>query len=306
MRQQIPPLPGLHAFEAAARLGSFAAAADELHLSPAAVSQRIRSLENWLGVALFERRARSVELTEMGVAYVSTVRDLFDELSLTTAGLFGSTSRRRLTVRVQVSYATTWLMPRLQDFCESVPHVDLRVVCSIWADALPPDEVDLEIRQGNGSWAGFTAELLHEDKAALVCSPRHLERYGPVLSADDLVARPRVHVLGYDDMWPRLFRDLPADDERAEHTGGVITVDTSIAATEFAAAGLHCALVPERFARAAVRGGRLVLAHHRLAPMRQAHYLLRSEDTPQLSPEARAFTQWLIRKDIEDGPLGPA
>ncbi|MGW0711442.1 hypothetical protein ACWD4G_36745 [Streptomyces sp. NPDC002643] len=78
----------------------------------------------------------------------------------------------------------------------------------------------------------------------------------------------------------------------------------TVVATVLAAAGLHCALVPERFARATVRSGRLALAHNRLVPMRQAHYLLRSEDTPQLFPEARAFTQWLIQKDIEDGPLG--
>ena len=304
MRQQIPPLPGLHAFEAAARLGSFAAAAAELHLSPAAVSQRIRSLEGYLGVALFERLPRGVRLTDMGRAYLPTVRDLFDELSLATTGLFGSTSRQRLTVRVQISYAATWLMPRLPDFCATVPHVDLRIVCAIWADTLPPDEVDLEIRQGNGSWAGLTSELLHEDNAAVVCGHEHLRRYGPIRDTDDLAARPRVHILGYDDLWHRLFPGLPESEVRAQRPGSVITLDTSIAATELAAAGLHCALVPERFARAAVRAGRLALAHHELVPMRQAHYLLRSETTPQLSPAARAFAQWLIRKDIEDTPLG--
>lgn len=300
MRPALPPLPGLHAFEATARLGSFVAAADELHLSPATVSQRVRSLEKHFGIALFERLPRSVLLTEMGQAYLPTVRDLFDDLSVATTGLFGAARHQQLTVRVQVSYAVTWLMPRLHDFCAAFPHIDVRIVCAIWADALPPDEVDLEIRHGDGNWPGFTADLLHEDHAAVVCSPRHLERHGPIRTRDDLEDRPRVRVLGYDDLWQRLF---PHTSGPQEPPGNSITLDTAIAATEFAAAGTHCALVPERFARAAVRDGRLCLAHDQLIPMRQSHYLLRNEHTPQLTPEARTFAQWLIRQDIHDGAV---
>lgn len=311
MRMALPPLPGLQAFEATARLGSITAAADELHLSPSAVSQRLRAVETHLGVTLFERQARSVRLTAMGRAYLPTVRDAFDDLSVGTAGLFGPGSRRRLTVRVQISYAATWLMPRLQDFHDSHPHIDLRVINAIWADVVPPHEVDLEIRHGNGNWDGFTADLLHEDHAAVVASPSHLETFGPLTDGTGLRDRPRVHVLGYDDLWQRLFPhsipdsvpdSVPAEEETGKAT---ITLDTSIAATQFAAAGQHCALVPERFARAAIRSGQLVLLHDKLVPMRQAHYLLTREGTPQLTPEARAFVQWLIRQDIQDPPLQP-
>lgn len=99
MRDPLPPLPGVQAFEAAARLGSFAAAASELHLSPAAVSQRIRSLETHLGVPLFERLARSVELTELGRAYLPAVRESLDDLAAATVGLFAPARREQLTVR---------------------------------------------------------------------------------------------------------------------------------------------------------------------------------------------------------------
>lgn len=303
MSNTLPPLPGLQAFEATARLGSITAAADELHLSPSAVSQRLRTVETHLGVTLFERRARSVRLTAMGRAYLPTVRAAFDDLAVGTAGLFGPSTRRRLTVRVQISYAATWLMPRLQDFHDQHPDVDLRVINAIWADVVPPDEVDLEIRHGSGSWDGFTTDLLHEDHAVIVASPAHLETYGPLTDGADLHNRPRVHILGYDDLWQRLFpHSAPAAEQK---TSATITLDTSIAATQFAASGQHCALVPERFARTAVRGGQLVLLHDRPVPMRQAHYLLQREGTPQLSPEARAFVQWLIRQDIEDPPLQP-
>jgi LysR family transcriptional regulator, glycine cleavage system transcriptional activator len=304
MRMALPPLPGLQAFEATARLGSITAAADELRLSPSAVSQRLRTVETHLGVTLFERRARSVQLTAMGRAYLPTVRAAFDDLSVGTAGLFGPSSRRRLTVRVQISYAATWLVPRLQHFHDSHPHIDLRVINSIWADVVPPHEVDLEIRHGTGNWAGFTADLLHEDHAAVVASPRHLETYGPLTDGRDLRDRPRVRVLGYDDLWQRLFpHSAPLGEPEEETETATITLDTSIAATQLAASGLHCALVPERFARTAVRDGRLVLLHDRMVPMRQAHYLLQREGTPHLTPEARAFVQWLIRQDIEDTPL---
>lgn len=304
MRTALPPLPGLQAFEATARLGSITAAADELHLSPSAVSQRLRAAETHLGVALFERAARSVRLTAMGRAYLPTVRAAFEDLSVGTAGLFGPSTRRRLTVRVQISYAATWLMPRLQSFRDSHPHIDLRVVNAIWADVVPPDEVDLEIRHGSGNWDGFTADLLHEDHAAVVASPAHLEAYGPLTDGTDLHRRPRVHVLGYDDLWQRLFPHcVPPGESGTDEATATITLDTSIAATQFAAFGQHCALVPERFARTAVRSGQLAVLHDRMVPMREAHYLLRREGIPQLSPEARGFVQWLIRQDIEDPPL---
>lgn len=303
VRTPLPPLPGLLAYEATARLGSIAAAADELGLSASAVSQRIRVLETRLGIALFERQARSIRLTPMGQAYLPTVRGAFDDLSAGTTGLFGQgAGRGRLTVRAQVSYAMTWLVPRLPAFHDDYPHIDLRVVTAIWANEVPPHEVDLEIRHGNGRWTGFTADLLHEDQAVVVGSPAHLETYGPLTGPADLEQRPRVHVIGYDDLWQRLFPHTPPPSRGAEAT---ITLDTTVAATQFAAAGLHCALVPERFARAAVREGRLVMLHDRLVPLRQSHYLLQREGEAHMTPEGRTFVQWLIRQDIEDPPLQP-
>ncbi len=297
MRHTIPPLSTLRAYEAAARLGSFAAAAHELHLSQSAISQRIRALEAHLGVALFERHARSVRLTEMGRAYLPAVQSAFEDLSVATMGLFGSANRNRLTVRVQISYATTWLAPRLQDFCDEHPHVDLRIVSAIWADALPPDEVDLDIRQGAGQWPGLSAELLHDDHAVAVHGPSYTQRHGPVRSVDDLAARPRVHVLGLEDLWPRLFQQAGVTELPA---GGRVTLDTSVAALEFAAAGDHCAIVPERFARDALAHGRVTRACDTLVEMRQSHYVLRAHARRPPAPEALAFIRWLRDLDADE------
>lgn len=291
MRHKTPPLPALHAFEAAARLGSFAAAADELHLSQSAVSQRIRALEAHLGIALFERLPRSVRLTELGRAYHPAVRDAFDDLSIATMGLFGATTRRQLTVRAQISYAATWLAPRLQSFRDAHPDVDVRLVSAIWGDVLPPDEVDLDIRQGVGRWPGHRTRLLHADRAVAICGPRHRERYGPVTGVADLAARPRVHVLGFEDLWLRMFADAGV-----EAGADGMTLDTSVAAIEVAAASTMTAIVPERFARGALAAGRVTRALDVLVPMRQSHYVLWTERST-LSPEALTFVQWLVGLD---------
>lgn len=294
MRDKMPPLTTLHAYEAAARLGSFAAAAQELHLSQSAVSQRVRALEAHLGMPLFERLPRSVALTEMGRAYLPAVRAAFDDLSVATMGLFGSTTPTQVTVRVQVSYATTWLAPRLQSFCDANPHVDLRIVSAVWADAFPPDEVDLEIRHGSGNWPGFSAELLHHDEAVAISGPQHAQRHGPVSDVGDLATRPRVHVLGFEDLWLRLFQEAGVPDTAA---GERVTLDTSVAAIEFVASSDHCAMVPERFVRDALATGRVQLACDATIRMRQAHYVLRRLGGRALAPEALSFIGWLRELD---------
>lgn len=299
MRYKLPPLPALQAYEAAARLGSFAAAAQELHLSQSAISQRVRSLEAHLGIALFDRLPRAVRLTETGRAYLPAVRTVFDDLSVATMGMFGSTTRRQLTVRVQISYAATWLAPRLPAFHDAYPHIDLRIVSAIWAEALPPDEVDLEIRQGNGQWPGFTAQLLHEDHAVAICGLGHLDRYGPVATIGALASRPRIHVLGFEDLWLRLFQDAGVADPAP---GEGVTLDTSVAAIEFAAAGSHCAIVPERFALGALTEGRVLRPCDARIPMRQAHYLLRRDTGRPSTPEALGFIQWLSDQTMPDRP----
>lgn len=298
MTSAVPPLLGLHAFEAAARHGSFVAAGEELHLSPAAISQRVRALERHLGFDLFERLPRSVALTELGRAYLPSVREAFNDLAAATVGLFGSPDRAQLTLRVQISYAVTWLVPRLRLFQDSFGHVGVRILSAIWTDTLPPDEVDLEIRQGTGSWPGFHAEKLHDDTAVAVCGSHLLEHHGPFADLEELQALPRVQVLGFDDVVQRF---LPG--ETPPTVAQAMVVDTSIAALEMVAAGSFWTIVPERFARPAVRAGRVSVALDVAVPMRQAHYLLHRSDSSRRSAEAAAFAAWLRAQDALDPPL---
>ena len=302
MPDSIPPLLGLHAFEASARHLSFVAAAAELHLSPSAISQRVRVLEKHLGTPLFERRPRSLSLTEAGQAYLPSVRDLFEDLAATTSGLFGDTERATLTVRVQASYASTWLSPRLPAFCAEFPHVDVHMLTAIWTDSLPPSAIDLEIRQGNGAWPGFRASKLHDDRAVAVYGQRHLARYGHP-RASELTRRPRVQVLGFDDTWRRFLTHEGKGAGEPHTPPGAITVDTSVAALDIVANSDLWAIVPERFARQRVRAGLLLQAPGPTVAMRQGHYLLRRDNAERTSGESLAFERWLRTQDADDPAL---
>ncbi|GAA4867002.1 hypothetical protein GCM10023222_20890 [Saccharopolyspora cebuensis] len=173
----------------------------------------------------------------------------------------------------------------------------MRLICAVWSEALTPGEVDVDIHQGRGHWTGVHSELLHHDDAVIVHGPEHLHRYGPVRSTDDLANRPRIQILGFDDVWQRL---LPTG---TPSPGSATTVDTSISALELAAAGPACAIIPERFARTAVATGRVSLALDAAWPMRQAHYLVRSLDAPPPSPTARRFLRWLAGIEHQDALL---
>lgn len=285
MSYSLPPVNWLRAFEAAARHASFAAAAGELSLTPAAISHQVRSLEAFLGYPLFERLPRGLRLTDMGKAYLAPVRSAFDALSISTVGLFGVRGETTLLVRVPISFAVLILAPRLNRFTRVHPKISLRLVSAIWADALPGDKVDVDIRFGHGSWPGFRATRLFSDPTVLICHPRHrLERLG------DLTSDRLIHIMGLEYDWLRLFEanriELPPGSPCA-------TVDTSLAAIELAAAGMGCALVLRCFARSDRARGRIAIVPGIELPQPQAHYLLSSDGASSAKPETLVFEHWL-------------
>jgi len=289
MRAPIPALIDLEAFEAAARHGSFVGAAGELHLTPSAVSHRVRSLERRLGVVLFTRHARRIDLTDHGRAYMPSVRQAFDELAISTAGLFGSVRpSRRLTARVPISYAVAFVAPRLHEFLAAHPDVDVRLVSAIWGDALSAEDVDLDVRFGSGTWPGHQADLLHRETATAVWAPSYAERFGTETGVAVLATHPRAHVLGMENLWIELLGSaaLPL-------MNGDVTVDTSLAAIELALSGACCALLPSRFVARHLADGRLSSLPDAVVRMTQAHFLVRPSSRTNLSPEATQFASWL-------------
>ena len=188
MSYQLPPLNWLRAFEAAARYNNFTAAAKELSLTSAAVSHQVRSLEQHLDLQLFERLPRSLRLTDKGRAYLPSVRKAFEDLSASTIGLFGSKNKQSIRVRCTAALSVLWLAPRLKHFQDLYPEIDIRLYTAIWTEALSNDDIDIDIRFGDGNWAGFNALKILHDPSIIVATPEVADRVQSAINTDKSTA----------------------------------------------------------------------------------------------------------------------
>lgn len=170
--RRLPPLGALRAFEAAARLRSFKRAAQELSVTPTAVSHQIRALEEHVGVRLFERRTRSVALTAAAERLFPVLRDGFDAFADAVESLRAQPPRRALTLSATLSFTAKWLVPRMASFRQACPDLDLRLHASDDPVDLHAGLADAAIRYGRGPYPGLDAEPLIANRFAPVCSPR--------------------------------------------------------------------------------------------------------------------------------------
>ncbi|WP_419905484.1 LysR family transcriptional regulator [Kiloniella sp.] len=203
-----PRLNQLRTFEAAARHLSFSLAAEELHVSQAAVSQQVRQLEDYLGAPLFVRNNRTISLSSGGQAYYPAVQEALDRLDTITDQLFPEKRKQLITVRCTPSIASLWLAPRLRQFHEVNPDIDVHIRT---LDQLPGQpahqECDLEIFVG-GQDANKNPGVhkLWDSEIIPVCSPGYIEKMQNIGKADDLLNCDLIHVLGYENDWHRWFR----------------------------------------------------------------------------------------------------
>jgi LysR family glycine cleavage system transcriptional activator len=188
----LPPLTALRAFEAAARLSSFTKAARELHVTPAAVSHQIRGLEKYLGVTLFKRTTRRMELTEQGRAAAEQFREGFERLARGVSQLRASDAGASLTLSVTTAFATRWLVPRLGRFMRRFPGIDLKVRAGTQPVDFDQDEIDLAVRIGRGGVAGASAIALFGESVAPLASPSFIRQHG-MRRAADLARVPLLH-----------------------------------------------------------------------------------------------------------------
>lgn len=199
----LPNLVWLRSFEAVSRLGGFTAAGAELGLTQAAVSTHISALESQLGHQLFERTTRKLELTASGRAYLPSVRKALQDLAVSTDSLFGNRTAGSVTIRAPISETVLIIAPALAEFQKVNPELDIRLLSAIWADTALETGTDIEIRLGTGNWPGAHAEPLGPEKIVPVCHPRLAER---LKEPADLMDVPRIHILGFDDHWPRFSK----------------------------------------------------------------------------------------------------
>lgn len=189
----LPPLNALHIFEVVARHLSFQQAAEELDVTPTAVSHQIKVLEDHLGVSLFRRRPRPLVLTEAGQLLYPAVSTSLDAIAAASALLMQVSESTTLTVSVTTVFAAKWLVPRLSEFQRTHPEIDFRLQTSNDVVDLHRQTVDLAIRYGKGNYPGLTVCKLASDVFMPVCSPRLLDSQHPIKAPEDLRHHPLLH-----------------------------------------------------------------------------------------------------------------
>lgn len=201
--QRLPGLPAFRTFEAAARSLSFSRAATQLGVTPAAVSSQIRALEDQLGVKLFVRTSRQVQLTAAGQILLAGVSDAFATLTRTVAQL-STADTNTLRVTCSASFAAKWLLPRLERFRQAQPGVDVVIDASDTVVDLDASGAALAIRFGRGVWPGTQADRLFEEFVFPVCSPALLQGPHPLRTPSDLRHHRLIHLewQASGDTWP--------------------------------------------------------------------------------------------------------
>lgn len=201
LRRKLPPLTGLTAFEAVARLGSFTKAARELGVTQAAVSRQIHLLEETLGFPLFRRLHRKIEATDKGRLLSAAATTAFNLMADTIAEIKRDESHEGLTISASVAFSHFWLLPKIASFSRKHPEIPLRIISQDNAVSLDGGDVDLAIRYGNGMWSDGRAELLFEDEIFPVCSPDYQEKLEGFADLHDLTRHPLISSDTEDPSW---------------------------------------------------------------------------------------------------------
>jgi len=292
-------LNALRAFEASARHQSFSAAAAELNVTPAAVGQLVRTLEDWLGTPLFLRnasgRARLVA-TQAAERALPEIRAGFDRLAVGMERLKEGSANGVLTVTVSPAFAAKWLLPRIERFQLAWPETDVRLDTSLKPVDFIAQRVDIGVRYGTGNWPGLAAEKLMDEEVYPVCSPALLHKGHRLKTPGDLAQQTLIHDLSMDGhagfpTWEAWLRKAGA---RNISTSRGLKVNSSAAVLQAAIEGHGIALARSVMAHDDVAAGRLV----RLLPefsfqSSLAYYVVYRAECVGL-PKVSAFRDWLL------------
>jgi LysR family glycine cleavage system transcriptional activator len=286
MSRALPPLHTLAAFEAAARLGGFRQAAESLHLTPSAISHRIKQLETFLGKPLFERRHRGVALTADGRRYYAAVHDAFQRLADVTEAL-RETPRKLLRISAAPAVGSKWLVGRLTRFQEAHPEIDFELSTGTGLAPLLAGEADLGLRYGDEEWPGLDAWKLFDETVIVVCSPGYAARLSglPAPAALDGARLLRHPLLS----WQQWF--AAAGLQRPEPAGP--RYEDALLMLEATAAGQGVALITATLAAPYLASGALVQPVPATCPG-QGFYAV-APRSAQEKPWVMDFIRWLVR-----------
>lgn len=294
---RLPPLNAIRVFVSAARHCSFKQAAEELRVTPGAISRQIRALETFFSTRLFERGTRGVRLTDQGARYFARVADLMTELAGATEELTLAKPKPVVQVDSVPTLTMHWLLPRLPAFRQAQPGIEVSLRTSMGPVDLS-SRFDLAIRRDPTHFSGLRPTRLMHEECLLVGSPALLGR-ARIKRPRDLTRFTAIHIRAREDLWPTwtVAQGL-LDSDFAEK----LVVDQTFFAIQAAEDGLGVAVIPTLFVARQLGSGRLVapLGHDRTVS--GAYYLL--EPQRRLSLETQRFRDWLIRLARREGATG--
>jgi LysR family transcriptional regulator, glycine cleavage system transcriptional activator len=297
MNSHLPPLSALRAFEAAARHMSFSRAAAELHVTPAAVSHQIHTLEQDLGVRLFQRLNRSIQLTASAQVLLPGLTEAFAGIHASVGRLRAHNDTGSLTVTASPSFAAKWLVLRLHRFQEQYPEVDVRISATDDVVDLTKGDFDIAIRYGAGHYPGLEVELLLQNEVFPACSPQLLATGPPLRTPSDLPAHALIHdqAIERDPLVPTWPMWLKAAGVTNVPAAAGLSFNNIHLALDAAIAGHGVVLAYSTIAAADLAAGRLVRLFSLALPDQFAYYIVTAPGALE-RPKVRAFRDWLRRE----------
>jgi LysR family transcriptional regulator, glycine cleavage system transcriptional activator len=271
---KLPPLNALRAFEAAARHLSITTAAEELHVTPGAVSRQIRALEEGLGVQLLHRGHRQISLTRTGEDYYRAVTKAMDDLREATRRLSKRAKRKQLKVRAYTTFAMRWLIPRLSSFHAANPGIEVLLTASLDPVDFRKEDIDGAIRLGDGKWSGVNTYRLVSNILVPVCSPGLLEGGPKVKKPADLQHQTLLHSIARPDDWAHWLKAARAEGQVDAHSGMTYQSSAMVAAD--------------------LDAGRLVAPFRQTVDMGDFTYYLLTPADRKESASMAVFRQWLL------------
>ena len=294
MLRRLPPLNALKAFEAAARSDSFTRAAEELNVTPGAVSQQVKALEATLGIKLFNRERQRLVITEAGREYLAVLRDAFDQIAVGTDRIVRHQRSSALTVSTSSDFAAKWLVNRLGPFSGAHPEIDLRVSATDHHVDFAREDVDVAVRHGDGNWPGLAVVQLCSERLFPVCSPRLISGRNRVTRPSHLLRFPLLRLNDWKT-WNRWFEAAGVADPVAH--GPVLNRAGML--IDAAVDGQGVALARTALAAWDLINGRLVRPIDVSLEMSNTYWIVCPKATSKI-PKITIFRNWLLAEAAED------
>jgi LysR family glycine cleavage system transcriptional activator len=294
---RLPPLNALRAFEAVARHLSFVRAAEELHVTKAAVAQQVRALEEDVGARLVERNGRGLKLTESGAAAAGALAEGFVMLAKAARAMREGKGRRFLVINSTPSFAATWLVGRIGKFKARHPETDVLIDANPIDDALESGAADALIRWGAGEFAGVAATLLFKEDVFPVCAPELAAGADPLRSPEDL-SRHTLLQLDWNPAhasWPTWSDWLKAAGARNVDARHGVFFNNMAMTLRAAAQGQGVALTSFAIAADELAAGRLVAPFKTSVSTPFGYYFLCRRDEAQ-APRIKALREFLTQE----------